>query len=269
MTSVSTEGQRIYAIGDVHGRDDLLLGALQQINKDLGERPHPLPRLVMLGDYVDRGPNSRRVIEMLIEVKASDLPTTFLLGNHDSYVETYLEAPEWFDRSLHWLNPRMGGDRTLASYGVPDATEHDPGATRDAFEAALPPEHLDFIRSCELYHRIGSYVFVHAGIRPGIPLERQLRDDLIWIRGPFLSSTRDFGFKVVHGHTIVCAPEHHSNRIAIDTGAYASEILTCLVLEDDRCALLTSSGPVSFPARTSRIGNGFVSHLRGMLKIGA
>lgn len=245
--TATTDGQRLYAIGDIHGRSDLLTAMLARIRSDLAARPHPAPRLIFLGDYVDRGPDSRGVIEMLIAVQASDMPATFILGNHDSYIEEYFRAPEWYDRSIHWLNPRMGGNATLASYGVPDASEHDPAATVEAFRAAFPDEHMAFLDGCGLQQQIGSYLFVHAGIRPGVRLDRQLREDLIWIREPFLSSTRDFGVKVVHGHTIVEAPEHHPNRIAIDTGAYASNRLTCLVLEDSTVAILSEDGPAPLP----------------------
>jgi serine/threonine protein phosphatase 1 len=256
---LSTDGHRIYAIGDVHGRVDLLVDTLRRVWIDAARRPHPNPHVVMLGDYVDRGPDACGVIEVLIGLKESQMPSTCLLGNHDTYIEAYLEEPEWFDRSIHWLNPRMGGDITLASYGVADASEFDPAATRDAFASVFPASHRAFLQSCALYHRIGSYVFAHAGIRPGVPLERQSRDDLIWIREPFLSCRRPFGFKVVHGHTIVKAPEHHANRIAIDTGAYHTGTLTCLVLEDEASALLTEEGFKPFPPGSGLGAMGLVS----------
>jgi serine/threonine protein phosphatase 1 len=198
-----TEGQRLYAIGDVHGRRDLLEATLARLREDLARRPHPAPRVICLGDYIDRGPDSRGVVETLIELRDAGPPAEFLLGNHDSYVEAYLADPDWFDRTYHWLHSAMGGAATLASYGVPGASEGDPARTRDAFAAALPTEHRAFLRDCALWRRIGGYVFVHAGVRPGVALEAQSRDDCIWIREPFLSSTADFGFKVVHGHTIV------------------------------------------------------------------
>jgi serine/threonine protein phosphatase 1 len=242
-----TEGQRLYAIGDVHGHRDLLEDMLARVRADLSARPHPRPRVICLGDYVDRGPDSRGVIDTLIALRDSDLPATFLLGNHDSYIEAYLEDPEWYDRTYHWLHPAMGGAATLASYGVSGASEADPDATRDAFREVFPPEHLTFLRSCRLWERIGGYVFVHAGIRPGIALRHQTRDDCIWIREPFLSSRVDFGYKVVHGHTIVPVVEHHSNRIAIDTGVAKGGPLSCLVLESDEVALLEPTGPRPLP----------------------
>lgn len=253
-----TEGQRLYAVGDVHGRRDLLDDMLARIRADLGRRPHARPRVVMLGDYVDRGPDTRGVLDSLIALRASDLPATFMLGNHDSYVEEYLIRPEWHDRTYHWLHPAMGGAATLASYGVPGASEFAPAATRDAFAAALPVAHRAFLLDCELWHRVGGYVFVHAGLRPGVALENQLRDDCIWIREPFLSSTADFGFKVVHGHTIVERVEHRANRIAVDTGVAKGGPLSCVVLEGDDVSLLEPDGLRRWPqgsgVRSERLG---------------
>lgn len=243
----ATDGQRLYAIGDIHGRLDLLDAMLVRIRADLAARPHPRPRVVFLGDYVDRGPDSRRVIDMLIALEADPLATTFLLGNHDSYIAEYLQDPDWYDRTYHWLHSAMGGAATLASYGVPGASEGRPRATRDAFAAAFPPAHLGFLERCALWSRVGSYVFVHAGIRPGVPLDRQARDDLIWIREGFLDFRGAFGFKVVHGHTIVPMVEHHPNRIAVDTGAVKYGTLSCVVLEDAAVALLEPAGPRPWP----------------------
>lgn len=242
-----TEGRRIYAIGDIHGRLDLLIEMLARVTGDLKRRPHPDPLVIFLGDYMDRGPESRGVLELLIDIRSSDLPARFLLGNHDSYVGAYLRDPDWFDRTYHWLHDAMGGNRTLASYGVPDAGWEDLARTRDAFAAAFPPEHMAFLDACELMVRVGGYVFVHAGIRPGVPLGDQDRDDLIWIREPFLSSTENFGFKVVHGHTIVPRVEHHPNRIAVDTGAVRTGELSCVVLQGPVTALLAPGGPEPLP----------------------
>ena len=242
-----TEGQRIYAIGDVHGRLDLLEAVLARIRADLGARPHPRPRIVMLGDYVDRGPHSRGVIEALIALKASPMPASFLLGNHDSYISAYLREPGWYDRTYHWLHDNMGGAATLASYGVPDARAEEPAVTRDAFAAAFPKAHMAFLDACALKIRIGGYLFAHAGIRPGLPVSEQTRDDLIWIREPFLSSDADFGFKVVHGHTIVPQVEHWPNRIAVDTGAVRTGVLSCLVLDGTEVALLGPRGLRPWP----------------------
>lgn len=251
-----TDGQRIYAIGDVHGRLDLLTAMMDRISADLAVRPHDRPRIVMLGDYGDRGPDTRRVIDMLIALEAAPIPTTFLLGNHDSYIDAYLHDPAWFDRTYHWLHPSMGGDKTLASYGANGASERTPEATRDRFAAAFPAEHAAFLDRCVLWSRIGGYVFAHAGIRPGVTMEKQTRDDLIWIREPFLSSTQNYGFKVVHGHTIVPRVEHRANRIAVDTGAVRTDVLSCLLLEGPEVALLTDDGPRPWPQGSGVSGLG-------------
>jgi serine/threonine protein phosphatase 1 len=243
-----TEGRRIYAIGDIHGRLDLLRETLDRIRLDLVRRPHRHPLVVCLGDYMDRGPACRGVLEALIELRDSGLPARFLLGNHDSYVGAYLHDPDWYDRTYHWLHDAMGGGATLESYGVPDASDAHPAATRDAFAAAFPAAHMAVLDACELGFQLGGYFFVHAGIRPGVPLDAQDRDDLIWIREPFLSSAADFGVKVVHGHTIVPQVEHHPNRIAVDTGAFRTGRLSCLLLEGDEVALLTAQGPAPLAA---------------------
>lgn len=238
-----TAGERIYAIGDIHGRSDLLEVMLGRISADLAERPHERPRIVLLGDYVDRGSGSREVIERLLRLEGGEVATTFLLGNHDSYLLSYLEDPDWSPRGLHWFHRGLGGAATLASYGVHDASDGMPSASHDAFLRAFPAAHRAFLHRAGLMSRIGGYLFVHAGIRPGVPLEAQEAEDLLWIREPFLSSRADHGVKVVHGHTIVPFVEHHRNRIAVDTGAVRTGILSCVVLEGSQVALLTGAGP--------------------------
>lgn len=247
MGEDATDGQRIYAVGDIHGRLDLLTDMLARIRADLAARPHPHPLVVFLGDYVDRGPDSRGVIETLIAFRGGDIPAAFLLGNHDRYVQAYLDDPDWYDLRYHWLAENLGGARTLASYGIADADPDRPAATRDGFAAAFPASHRAFLDDAALSLRRGGYVFAHAGIRPGVDLAAQDPEDLVWIREPFLTSTADFGFKVVHGHTIAKAVEHHRNRIAVDTGAFRTGILSCVVLEGASVALLTPSGPKPWP----------------------
>lgn len=242
-----TDGQRIYAVGDIHGRLDLLTAMIARIRADLAARPHPRPLIVFLGDYVDRGPDSRGVIETLLGLRQGEIPTAFLLGNHDRYVISYLEEPDWYDLTYHWLADNLGGAQTLASYGVAGASAAHPAATRDPFAAAFPASHRAFLDSAALWLRHGAYVFAHAGIRPGVPLAEQDPEDLVWIREPFLASAEDFGFKVVHGHTIAKAVEHHPNRIAVDTGAFRTGVLSCVVLEDAEVALLGPEGPRPWP----------------------
>jgi serine/threonine protein phosphatase 1 len=247
MAEAATEGQRIYAIGDIHGRRDLLDLILKRVKDDLRARPHPSPHVVFLGDYVDRGPDSRGVIDKLLELARAPLQTTFLLGNHDSYLLGYLEDPEWSERSLHWFHGGMGGAATLASYGVHDVSDAEPQRSHAAFLASFPEDHAAFLYRCAYMEKIGGYLFVHAGVRPGVPLDKQVREDLLWIREPFLSSREDHGVKVVHGHTIVPYVEHRQNRIALDTGAVRTGILSCLVLEGDDVSLLTTAGPRPLP----------------------
>ena len=267
-----TDGQRIYAIGDVHGHLDALNEVMARIQDDLAGRPHPRPRVVCMGDYMDRGPESRGVLDALISLEASPLDATFLLGNHDSFVRIYLDSPEAYDCNYHWLHPVLGGAETLAAYGVHDASPVNPNATRDAFAAAFPPEHLAFLERCELFLPVGNYLFVHAGIRPGVELAQQKQSDLIWIREPFLSDPRDHGFKVVHGHSVVPQVEHHSNRIAIDTGAARGGPLSCLVLEDDSVALLEVAGLRDLPEGAglgvSKNSAGLRKRLRGLWPAG-
>jgi serine/threonine protein phosphatase 1 len=247
MERLSTGGERIYAIGDVHGRRDLLDMILARIETDLEARPHRSPHIVFLGDYVDRGPDSRGVLDRLVALARGKVRASFLLGNHDHYLLSYLEDPEWNDRGFHWFHTGMGGAATLASYGIPDVTERAPRQGHDAFVQSFPEAHRAFLHSCALSLKVGDYLFVHAGIRPGVPLDRQVQDDLLWIRDPFLSSRDDFGAKVVHGHTIVPFVEHHRNRIAIDTGAVRTGVLSCLVLEAGEASLLTRTGRAALP----------------------
>jgi serine/threonine protein phosphatase 1 len=242
MMADMTAGERIYAIGDIHGRSDLLGAMLARIDEDLAARAHPRPRLVFLGDYVDRGPDSRGVIDTLVGLEAGPVATSFLLGNHDACALAFLDDPEWFDQRFHWLDPTMGGLATVESYGVPDPLGDDIRVSHARFAQAMPEEHRAFLDRCALALPIGDYLFVHAGIRPGLPLEAQQREDLIWIREPFLSSRADHGSKVVHGHTIVPYVEHHPNRIAIDTGAVKTGVLSCVVLEGKEVAVLAAEG---------------------------
>lgn len=225
------EGSRVYAVGDIHGRADLLARLLIRIAKD-AEQAAPVDRrvLVFLGDYVDRGPDSDRVLDILLEGIPLGFEPVFLMGNHEQFMLDFL------DKGLlgeSWLS--NGGRATLFSYGL-DALGFCQGTTiladlRADLQETLPASHRAFLGSLRLSHREGDYFFVHAGVRPGVPLESQDPFDLLWIRGSFLSSREDFGAVVVHGHSIEPEPEVRANRIGIDTGAYRSGRLTCLVLE--------------------------------------
>ena len=222
-------GRRVYAIGDVHGCDDRLAALHAAIGEDFSQRPCAAPLLLHLGDYVDRGPDSRGVVERL---RAGEpLPgvaTVNLMGNHEA---TMIEALEGQGAAMtDWMI--NGGSPALQSWGG------DPEAPRGTWAAAVPGEHMRFLRGLGLMHREGGYLFVHAGIRPGVAIAEQTRQDLLSIRQAFLYSEADFGVVVVHGHTPKADPVVRANRIGIDTGAVYGGRLTCAVLEADRVGFL-------------------------------
>ncbi|MGH6967708.1 MAG: metallophosphoesterase family protein [Stellaceae bacterium] len=224
------DGSRIYAVGDVHGRLDLLSRLHELVAADAARAPARRRVIVYLGDYVDRGPESRGVIELLMHRPLPGFERVHLMGNHEDYLLQFLERAEV---GPHWCS--YGGIETLASYGVrllPFAARvADFEAARLALADKIPPAHVAFMRSLKLTHTEGGYLFVHAGIKPGVALADQQAEDLLWIRNAFLDSTEDFGACVVHGHTIAEAPQRRANRIGIDTGAFATGKLTALVLD--------------------------------------
>jgi serine/threonine protein phosphatase 1 len=229
------EGHRLYAIGDVHGRADLLDALLARIDADLARRPIAQSTQIFLGDYIDRGPQSRQVIDRLIAIRRQHR-ALFLMGNHELYALQTLS-----ERSIvsGWME--MGGASTLVSYGVTPSRRPDPRADREvaiAFGEAMPESHRKFIESLALAFTCGDFFFTHAGVRPGIPLRTQHQQDLLWIREDFLLHEDDFGKVVVHGHTPTMQPDIRPNRINIDTGAYATGRLTCLVLEGSEISFL-------------------------------
>ena len=226
------EGRRVYAIGDIHGCLDRLRALHAAIAADLAARPAASALLVHLGDLVDRGPDSAQVVAHLATAPppAGIAEALTLRGNHEAMMLAALDAPDRDHAALTWM--QNGGADTLLSWGVPRRTE-----PRD-WAAALPAEDVAFLRALPLSRRDGGYLFVHAGIRPGVPLDRQDPHDLMWIREPFLSSKLDHGAVVVHGHTPTPEPVLRANRIGIDTGAVMGGALTCLVLEDDRLGFL-------------------------------
>jgi serine/threonine protein phosphatase 1 len=224
-------GTTVYAVGDIHGRADLLDELHARIAGDSERGPAARKVIVYLGDYVDRGAESARVIDMVQDAVPDGFEAVHLLGNHerimlDFYSDT-MHGPVWLAN---------GGDATLRSYGVaiePDALPRGPllVAVQAEMRKRLPERHLAFLKTLRLSHEEGDYFFVHAGVRPGVPLDKQREADVIWIRNLFLDSPIDHGRVIVHGHTIVDEPVFLPNRIDIDTGAYASGRLTCLALE--------------------------------------
>lgn len=219
-------GLRVYAIGDIHGRADLLDQLHDLIEADLSTAPEKAV-IVYLGDYVDRGPDSHGVIERLTRHRFPGVETVALLGNHEDMLLQFLDAP--YGASL-WLT--NGGDATLRSYHVRiPASFDDFLMAQRALLGAMPRHHKQFLAGLPVQVQFGDYLFVHAGIRPGLPLDRQSREQMIWIRDVFLNSESDHGLIVVHGHTIVHDVEWMPNRIGVDTGAYTTGRLTALVLE--------------------------------------
>jgi serine/threonine protein phosphatase 1 len=223
---------RIYAVGDVHGCLDRLTALHAAIAADLLARPVPDALLLHIGDYIDRGPDSAQVIAYLRG--ANPVPGSRmvnLMGNHEDMLLAALGAEDDVP-ALGWL--QNGGRETLASWRIPH------NLPRAGWAERLPKPDIAFLRALVLSHREGGYLFVHAGIRPGVELENQDRHDLMWIREPFLSSKKEFGVVVVHGHTPGRAPVIRPNRIGIDTGAVYGGELSCAVLEADRLGFLTA-----------------------------
>ncbi|NKX46368.1 metallophosphoesterase [Roseicyclus persicicus] len=231
----------LYAIGDIHGHLDLLRAAHDRVAADRARMGTGAAPLVHVGDLVDRGPDSAGVVGWLAGRAAEDARVVVLKGNHDALFEAVLAGdPELpLDR---YLGAGIGGAATLRSYGV------DPGLPaprlRAALRAAVPAAHRAFLSRLPLMHRAGGCAFVHAGIRPGLPLDAQAAEDLLWIRAPFLSDRRDHGALIVHGHTPVPEVELHPNRLAIDTGAAFGGPLSAVAIEGRAVALLTPTGRV-------------------------
>ena len=249
MTSMSARippGQRVYAVGDIHGRYDLLETLHAAIAADAGDASALAKTIVYLGDYVDRGGQVYEVIDALASGAADGWDRVCLKGNHEDMMLGFLAGTHPLDV---WL--MNGGDATLAAYGADLA---DAGRTRAwafaagaggpaeeagaTLAAALPPTHAAFLDALPLHHRCGDYLFVHAGIRPGLPLEEQDPQDLMWIRETFLGSDADHGAVVVHGHTIFNEVDIRPNRIGVDTGAWRSGRLSCIVLEGDEVRVI-------------------------------
>jgi serine/threonine protein phosphatase 1 len=235
-------GQTAYVVGDIHGRLDLLDQLLERIRRDIAERRPEKTLLVFLGDLLDRGPDSAGVVERLRTYRRDGVRAIFLLGNHEEVLLRIVAGEAQLIPS--WL--RFGGAQCLRSYGgdpLRIATLGDAAAV-EAIRAVIPPEHLEFIGSFADTCRFGDYLFVHAGIRPGVELDQQTQQDLRWIREPFLADETDHGFVVIHGHTIRPEIEERPNRIGIDTGAYATGVLTALVIDGPERRHLDTREPV-------------------------
>ncbi len=236
------DGWRVYAIGDIHGCAELLRKLVNRIFEDIAQHKDCKPHLVFLGDYIDRGMKSATVIDMLIDIETCGVATSFLAGNHEDALQQFLEEPMI---APHWFG--IGGLATLLSYGLSAA---EGGASRDRFNkirdslrAAMPSTHRDFLSRLPVMLELGDYLFVHAGIRPGLALERQSREDLLSIRGDFTMSRERHPKRVVHGHSAQPNPVVLPNRICVDTGAYATGRLTCVVLDGDTTETISVEMP--------------------------
>lgn len=215
-------GRILYAVGDIHGRADLLRRAFDRIDRDHAECAQEGEKTeIYLGDYVDRGPNSAAVLDLLIE-RSKVAETVFLRGNHEQVMLSFLSGGTTIEE---WAS--LGGLPTLQSYGLSLRGE-DLAKAETAAWAAIPHQHKQFLSRTHSYCRFGHYVFVHAGLRAGVPLEAQRESDLFWIREDFLHSPSDFGAVVVHGHTPVSQVDFQPNRVNIDTGAFITNRLTVL-----------------------------------------
>lgn len=234
------DGRRVYAIGDVHGRNDLLQRLLDKIVKDDGERGAVESEIIFLGDLVDRGPDSAGVIDTAMQARETLGNVRFLMGNHE---EVYLAAASGDEKSVRFFN-RIGGRETILSYDITMKEYMELDMTQLALRIPelFPREHVDFISGFEDQIIVGDYAFVHAGIRPGVPLSEQRQKDLRWIREDFLSASEAHEKVIVYGHTINDDVVETGTRIGIDTGAYYSEKLTALALQgSERWYLDTST----------------------------
>ena len=224
-------GYRVYAIGDIHGRLDLLDDALARIEADNDSRGQAQVILVFLGDQIDRGPSSAQVIERARTYDRPGLRKVFITGNHEEVLLRLLRGQSQFIRD--WL--KFGGAECARSYGISSTAlkRTDPDRAVEVLRGKVPKHDQEFLESFVDTFRIGSYLFVHAGVRPGVPLPEQKQSDLRWIRHPFLNHEDDHGFIVVHGHTIADQIDVRGNRIGLDTGAYRTGVLTAMGLEGE------------------------------------
>jgi serine/threonine protein phosphatase 1 len=250
--SASVGGQLVYAVGDIHGCYDLMKALLAKLAADYAQRAAGRrPILVFVGDYVDRGPDSDKVLEALVWLKRRrDLEVHLLKGNHEQALLAFFDAPE---EAEPWL--RYGGLETLAAYGVTLAAEAGPAEltrARDELLARMPASHLKLLLGLELMVEVGDYAFVHAGVRPGAPLARQTETDLLWIRQGFLDVDGPFEKTIVHGHTwLDHRPQLMAGRIGLDTGAFATGVLTAIRLEDGAREVIQAGSPRGIAERAA------------------
>ena len=241
----------LYAIGDIHGQLEALQQVLALIEADGG----PDPRVVFLGDYTDRGPDSRAVIDLLMQGRADGRDWHFIKGNHDRmfcwFMQDYPRHEAHLPVELYWLHPRLGGDTTLASYGVEFTESTRMLDVHQQAMACVPRAHLAFLDALPLTFETEALFFAHAGIRPGVPLAAQTEQDLLWIRKEFHAHRGPHPKLIVHGHTPVDQATHYGNRINLDTGAGYGRPLTAAVFEGTRCWRLTPGGRVALAVQAA------------------
>jgi serine/threonine protein phosphatase 1 len=239
---------RSYAIGDIHGHLDKLEQAHALIAADRADCGDQTAPVVHVGDLVDRGPDSRGVIDWLMRRCAEDARQIVLKGNHDRMFYAFMADPRWQDPGLRaglsWLDPRLGGAETLATYGISQAGARPLDEVHAEALVRVPTDHLSFLRSLPTSFLHGRALFVHAGVRPGVDLHDQTEDDLVWIRHPFLDHPHDHGALVVHGHTAIDAAQHFGNRLNIDSSVAYGGPLSAVVIEGRDAWLLTGAGRV-------------------------
>lgn len=238
---------RIYAIGDIHGQLELLRHAHRLIAEDKARTGDADAPIVHLGDLVDRGPDSRGVLDYLIAGQAANQPWVVLKGNHDRMFARFARDGLTHDINVKsgksWFHPVIGGVATLASYGIA-AQDRDFAPAAEAAARIVPEAHLNFLENLPLWHTTPDLLLVHAGLRPGIPLPEQSEEDLLWMREPFLSDTTDHGPLIVHGHTALDAPTHFGNRVDLDGGAGYGRPIIPAVFEGRRAWTLCEDGRV-------------------------
>lgn len=236
----------IYAIGDIHGHLDLLRGVHDLIAQDMAR--HGAGQVVHVGDLVDRGPDSAGVVEYMRVGIAQGQDWVVLKSNHDRLFTMFMDDPKASDPGLRpeysWLHPKIGGAETLHSYGVANAADRPVAPVHAEARAMVPQEDLDFLASRPAWHQVGGVIFVHAGVRPGIPIADQAEDDLVWIRKGFLDHEGPFEALIVHGHTAIDLPTHYGNRVNIDSSAAYGGPLSAIVIEGEDVFRLTAKGRV-------------------------
>lgn len=236
----------IYAVSDIHGDLKQLKDIHARIKEDATKNNVSDYTIIHVGDLVDRREDSKGTIQYLMDGLAAGEPWLVLKGNHDRMMYWFLEDPDRRDDHLKpgydWLYHRIGGRETLESYGVTYPEEFDPKDVQQMGLAAIPAEHIAFLKNLPLYVETKDYIFVHAGIRPNVPMEEQTEDDLVWIRQPFFEHTESFGKMVIHGHTVIDKITHYGNRINIDTGAAWGDAMSVVFVDDAGVVEVASDG---------------------------